>query len=160
MKDEERALLGKGRAFADRPPTSVATAAGASNDKRALEIGRARPRSSKASLARCQFTHGRFSNSHIGVVTDLRPVMTGLAPRLSALARKVAKSSVAHNPTRPARACPGHPRRAEAANFKGLLQQRRVRTNATHSPWDSRDKPGQDAERFYSTQILSRDGTF
>jgi hypothetical protein len=35
-----------------------------------------------------------------------------------------------------------------------------VRTNAPHSPWDSRDKPGQDAEEFYSLQILSRIGTF
>jgi hypothetical protein len=44
--------------------------------------------------------------------------------------------------TRRARACPGHPRRAEAANFEGLLQQRGV---------DGRDKPGQDAERFCFT---------
>jgi hypothetical protein len=35
--------------------------------------------------------------------------------------------------TRPARACPGHPRRAEAANFEGLLQRRGVRTNAPHA---------------------------
>jgi hypothetical protein len=44
--------------------------------------------------------------------------------------------------TRRARACPGHPRRAEAANLEGLLQQRGV---------DGRDKPGQDAERFCFT---------
>src|ERR1700722_16278019 len=75
----------KAGAFADRPPTSVATAAGASNDKRALEIGRARPRSSKASLAPCQFTHGRFSTSHFGVVPDLSLIMAVLVPRLSGL---------------------------------------------------------------------------
>src|SRR3984957_2935615 len=45
-------------------------------------------------------------------------------------------------PARRARARPGHPRRAEPANFESFLQRRGV---------DGRDKPGQDAERFYST---------
>jgi hypothetical protein len=78
-------------------------------------------------------------------------VMAGLVPRLSGSARPVVNLKSHTTPARRARACPGHPRRAEAANFKGLLQQRGVRTNARHSPWDSRDKPSQDAERFYST---------
>jgi hypothetical protein len=36
-------------------------------------------------------------------------------------------------------------------NFESLLQRLGVRTNAPHSPWDGRDKPGQDAERFCFT---------
>jgi hypothetical protein len=30
-----------------------------------------------------------------------------------------------------------------------------VRTNAPHSPWDSRDKPGQDAERLFHLDSLA-----
>jgi hypothetical protein len=76
--------------------------------------------------------------------------MAGLVPRLSGSARPVVKFKSFTTLTRRARACPGHPRRAEAANFESLSQRRGV---------DGRDKPGQDAERFYSPLILSRYGT-
>src|SRR5471030_1426980 len=76
--------------------------------------------------------------------------MPGTRPRLSGSARPVVKFKSFTTLTRRARACPGHPRRAEAANFESFLQRRGVRTNAPHSPWDGRDKPGLDAERFYS----------
>ena len=67
--------------------------------------------------------------------------MPGLVPRLSGSARSVVNLKSHTTPARRARACPGHPRHAEAANFKGFLQRRSVRTNAPHSPWDGRDKP-------------------
>src|SRR5471032_1639595 len=76
--------------------------------------------------------------------------MPGTRPRLSGSARPVVKFKSFTTLTRRARACPGHPRRAEAANFESFLQRRGV---------DGRDKPGQDAERFYSPLILSRYGT-
>jgi hypothetical protein len=47
--------------------------------------------------------------------------------------------------------CAGHPRPEAITNLKSCLQRRRVRTNAPHSPWDGRDKPGHDVEGWCTT---------
>src|SRR3984957_11243746 len=65
--------------------------------------------------------------------------MPGTRPRLSGSANPVVNFKSHTTPARRARACPGHPRRAEAANFESFLQRHGV---------DGRDKPGLDAERF------------
>ena len=65
--------------------------------------------------------------------------MPGTRPRLSGSAKPVVNFKSHTTPARRARACPGHPRRAEAANFESFLQRHGV---------DGRDKPGLDAERF------------
>ena len=79
--------------------------------------------------------------SHLEVAADPLLVIAGLVPRLSGSARPVVKFSSLTTLRRRARACPGHPRRAEATNFESLMQPLGV---------DGRDKPGQDAERTFS----------
>src|ERR1700733_16247181 len=67
-------------------------------------------------------------------------VMAVLVPRLSGSARPVVNLKSHTTPARRARACPGHPRRAEAANFESFLQRHGV---------DGGGKPRPEAARVY-----------